>query len=296
MVVSIAGFVVLLASKVKSYEGLSADDVAAAMTNQYMGTVSIVALACSMAFVLLYRRKRLFTEDLCPKGISFKTMPAGVFLACILLTFTVQVISMGSDLVIESAARILGYKVMPVSNDIQQSMNTAGMMLYSGIIAPVVEEIIFRGVIQNGLRKYGRLFAIITSSLLFAFFHSDIEQGLFAFLMGLILGFTAMEYSVKWSMALHIFNNLVLGIVLSKLTGSLPLAAAETVQMLIILTVGILGGILVLCKALKPIQQYLAENKTQPQVFKTAWTSVWFLLFLAVEFVSALQSGFVKIG
>ena len=45
-------------------------------------------------------------------------------------------------------------------------------------------------------------------------------QGTFAFLFGLILGFVAMEYSLVWSIALHIFNNAILSGAIDTLAGN----------------------------------------------------------------------------
>lgn len=47
------------------------------------------------------------------------------------------------------------------------------------IYAPVIEELIFRGFLQNSLTNYlGRFFSIIITSLCFSFFHFSINQGI----------------------------------------------------------------------------------------------------------------------
>lgn len=57
------------------------------------------------------------------------------------------------------------------------------------IIAPIVEELIFRGVIMHGfLRNYSKTVAVILSALLFALFHLNPWQFPATFLLGLILG------------------------------------------------------------------------------------------------------------
>lgn len=56
-------------------------------------------------------------------------------------------------------------------------------------IGPIVEELIFRGIILNGLRdKYGSNLALIISSVLFAIIHVQPAQVITALLMGLVFG------------------------------------------------------------------------------------------------------------
>jgi membrane protease YdiL (CAAX protease family) len=62
------------------------------------------------------------------------------------------------------------------------------------IIAPIVEELIFRGVIMNGfIRNYSKTGAIIYSALLFALFHLNPWQFPATFLLGIVLGFVRIR-------------------------------------------------------------------------------------------------------
>jgi hypothetical protein len=57
------------------------------------------------------------------------------------------------------------------------------------IIAPVIEELIFRGVIMNGfMRNYPKFLSIFFSALLFALFHLNPWQFPGTFVLGLLLG------------------------------------------------------------------------------------------------------------
>lgn len=64
-----------------------------------------------------------------------------------------------------------------------------GAILKIVIIAPVVEELIFRGVIMHGLmRNYSKFTAVFTSALMFALFHLNPWQFPATFILGLLLG------------------------------------------------------------------------------------------------------------
>lgn len=62
-----------------------------------------------------------------------------------------------------------------------------GIIVY-GLISPLVEEAIFRGIIFNRMKRvFPRILAIIVSAMLFGMFHGNFIQGLYGFLMGLLM-------------------------------------------------------------------------------------------------------------
>jgi membrane protease YdiL (CAAX protease family) len=64
-----------------------------------------------------------------------------------------------------------------------------GAILKVVIIAPVIEEMIFRGVIMHGLmRNYSKITAVFVSALMFALFHLNPWQFPATFVLGLLLG------------------------------------------------------------------------------------------------------------
>lgn len=84
-----------------------------------------------------------------------------------------------------------------------------GGILRIVIIAPIVEELIFRGMIMSGFsRIYHPVFAIFFSALLFALFHLNPWQFPAAFALGLILGWIRIRTgSVLACIAGHAIHN-----------------------------------------------------------------------------------------
>ena len=84
-----------------------------------------------------------------------------------------------------------------------------GGILRVVIIAPIVEEVIFRGLIMSGFsRNYHPAFAIFFSALLFALFHLNPWQFAAAFGLGLILGWIRIRTgSVLACIAGHATHN-----------------------------------------------------------------------------------------
>lgn len=82
-------------------------------------------------------------------------------------------------------------------------------LLCTGILVPVVEEYVYRGVFFTYLRRYGLAFAIVASATLFGVAHSAPTQSVFAFAFGII---SALAYvatgNIKTSILLHALNNI----------------------------------------------------------------------------------------
>lgn len=65
-----------------------------------------------------------------------------------------------------------------------------GLILY-GIVSPLAEEIVFRGIIYNRIKQsYSVLTAVLLSALLFGLYHGNIVQGVYGFLMGMLIAYT----------------------------------------------------------------------------------------------------------
>lgn len=87
-------------------------------------------------------------------------------------------------------------------------------ILAYGILVPVAEESLFRGIVYrffqsrfNGSAKRHTV-AILLTSLVFALYHGNLTQGLYAFLLGLAFCFVTDCGGLIMSIALHIGVNL----------------------------------------------------------------------------------------
>lgn len=270
---------------------MSADDLET-IVNQVTPLYSIIAVLFGVAFILLKRRKKLFQYDLRTQN---RPLPPQILLICISLFFAAQMIFSISDFAIRALADFAGYTMYSTTDAIQDTEDSWALMLYAGFLGPIVEEVVFRGVIMNGLKKYGKVFAIITSSILFAFFHGDITQGIFAFFCGIILGYITTEYSIKWAIVLHIINNFIISDMLGRFIESLPVNIQNIASFFLTVIIGGLG-LLILLKNRILVKNYLYTNKTEKHTYLIGWTSIWFILYLGLQFISALLLGFVKVS
>jgi len=97
------------------------------------------------------------------------------------------------------------------------SLTNAPMLFYTILIAPLMEELVFRGVFYHRFRSYGKYFAAFCTAFFFALMHSNFLQFAPAFSMGIILFFIRDRYGLPYSILLHFSNNL-LAIVINNLS------------------------------------------------------------------------------
>jgi len=78
------------------------------------------------------------------------------------------------------------------------------------VLAPLLEELLFRGIILDGyLKNYSPVNSILISAFLFALIHGNLAQGIGAFVMGIVMGLLYWRTkSLLLCIALHFTNNL----------------------------------------------------------------------------------------
>lgn len=181
-----------------------------------------------------------------------------------------------------------GRSLMPVLESVAGDSDTFSMFLYAAVFAPVWEEILFRGYVLRSLRPYGKRFAILTSAILFGLFHGNLLQTPYALVMGLVLGYVTVEYSIGWAVLLHLFNNLVVADLLTRLTASWPDMAYGMLNLLL------LGGSAVislgiLLKNRWEIRSYRNAEWMDRRCLKCFFTSGGVLIFLLLMSMSMLM-------
>ena len=86
-----------------------------------------------------------------------------------------------------------------------------GIVLYivAVVLAPAfIEEMIFRGIVMQSLRRFGDVFAIVASALIFGIFHLNLIQMPYAFIMGLCMGYFVIRTGSLWvGIITHFINN-----------------------------------------------------------------------------------------
>ncbi len=109
-------------------------------------------------------------------------------------------------------------EAIPNPIDAMGDLPVAFNLIYSCLMAPVCEELCFRGMLLRRLRPWGDGFALCASALLFALVHGNLYQMLYAFAVGVVLGGIRLRTgSLKGCILLHAGVNVISA-------GLLPLA------------------------------------------------------------------------
>ena len=100
-----------------------------------------------------------------------------------------------------------------MENELMSMMQSPLGYIAVALMAPIVEEIVFRGAILNALLKWDKLqgkhwWAIIISACLFALVHFNPAQTPHALLMGVLLGWIVYRTgSILPTIMMHVINN-----------------------------------------------------------------------------------------
>lgn len=256
-------------------------DIHALMGNGW-GYVATVAVG--LLFLFCWKEDRFWKESVLA---SHGRMTVGVFAVLACLCMAAQLVNSlwiaGLELVMNQFDR----SVMDILESVSGQSDTFSMFLYASILAPVSEELIFRGYILQTLRPYGKKFAIVLSAFLFGIFHGNLLQTPYAFLMGLVLGYVTVEYHIGWAVALHVFNNLVLADLLTRLTGGLSEQASEAVSLVLLGGAAIAAGVVLIVKR-KRIGEYIRSDWMDRRCVKCFFTNSGVIVLMVLMALNVL--------
>lgn len=167
-----------------------------------------------------------------------------------------------------------------IQTGIDLPLNTGWDFLLSlfliGLLPAVTEELIYRGMIFKGLKKWGKWPAILLSALAFCLMHGSVEQFTYTFLLGIVLGYIMWETNALWlCMIVHFCNNAMVltSLFISTQTGTstaLPTAISglDIVYAVVMLAiaVGLVVLIFYLMKKLKAKTAGSAGLKTSAEI------------------------------
>ena len=76
-----------------------------------------------------------------------------------------------------------------------------------------MEEIFYRKLVIDRLRRYGELFAVIASGILFGLIHGNFSQFFYAAMIGIVFGIVYLRTGrIRYTIGLHMAINLVGGV------------------------------------------------------------------------------------
>lgn len=77
-------------------------------------------------------------------------------------------------------------------------------ILYTCIVAPITEELVFRGFLLKNMSRVSQKFGIVITAVMFGIFHGNIPQAILAFITGIFLAHITIKHnSILPAIAVH---------------------------------------------------------------------------------------------
>ena len=184
--------------------------VEATMGTDFMTNLLVVSTAAYGIVVLIWykfayvkkytaEKRAAFKETVCKSKVIGSLVIAAVGCYCL-------------DILVASFVSILSPEALEVFNSSMEAVLSGDELmafLVVVILAPIAEEILFRGIVFNMLSKHwSEVAAIIVSTVLFGLYHGNLMQAIYVLPIGLLLGYTAYKCkSVLPCIVIHMINN-----------------------------------------------------------------------------------------
>lgn len=208
--------------------------------------ITVIAWLVTLGvFLIIYlvSNKKFINETNLNKRISIK-----MILICVICGIGINIFINGILTLIDIS------ELVPEYEKLMNSITANGfyeILICVGILSPIFEEIFYRGIILNKLRMgFGVFGAVMIQALLFGIGHMNLVQSIYAFPIGIILGYVVIwTGSLYSSIILHITIN-----VLSAVVTNVQISGMDSKQLVTVVTI---GGILMtiglwLIYAMKP--------------------------------------------
>jgi hypothetical protein len=234
------------------------------------GWIYIASLVLGIGALFLFFRKRLAVRDI---FASPKKMTGRAFITIFFIFFAGQFIGQIINIVLELILNLFGLSNEAIAELMADIFNHPSMIVYAAIFGPIAEELVFRGFLLRRFQAWGKIFAIVASSVLFGLFHMNFVQIPYAIIVGLVLAYTAMEYGIKWSMIFHIINNGILSCGFAMLGRVESIGDTKaTVMELGFLAISFIVGAILFVNNFAYIKEYVRRNRTEGVKY------LWFFL------------------
>ncbi len=168
----------------------------------YMGVYCLSMGLPSVLGMILFRRspRTLIVSQPVPLKVAAPGVLIG-FSGCVLANIAANYVTQLLDK--------FGITAPEPPTTLEPTLISLGLnLLVLAVLPALLEELLFRGLILHTLRPYGEWLAVVVSAVLFGFIHGGISQSVFAFLVGLVLGWLTVTTRNIWpAIVLHFINN-----------------------------------------------------------------------------------------
>nr|WP_302660308.1 type II CAAX endopeptidase family protein [uncultured Clostridium sp.] len=176
------------------------------------------------------------------------------------------------------------FKEADVVNPLESVLSNSSIwatIIFAGILSPIIEEVLFRGVMLNKLRTYGDKIAIITTALLFGLFHENFSQFFYAVGLGMIFAYVTLKTgTIKYSIGLHIMINMMGSVIGTQVLNS----TIATMIFGIVVWIFVIAGLILFVKDFKKISLLPGEVTIEKgHILSETWLNVGMIINLIIS-------------
>lgn len=151
---------------------------------------SIIAMTLAMVPITIYLYKKNYQKE---NKVDYKKIPLMIIIGISISLF---------------------YNMLTIELQTTKTiidMNLFIIIIYTSILGPVFEEILFRYTALNKTKKmYKEKYAILLNCIIFALLHTNIINIIYAFILGLILSFIYTKHkNIIYPIIIHISANFI---------------------------------------------------------------------------------------
>lgn len=153
-------------------------------------------------------------------------------------------------------------------------------LILLAVLPAICEELVFRGIIFNGLKQYGNMKAVFLSATLFMLVHSSVEQTVYPFFVGIVLALLMLRTNnIIYPILLHFLNNAIVVVInyISVHSGAVSEFTLSTFNILFAIALAILAVLCIVIvfkiilknknKSNSISQENLNQNESSPNTF-----------------------------
>ena len=229
-----------------------------------------------------------------------KDMGVKNFLAALLVCFPIMYI--GNIIGVVLSMLVSGGTAVNPLNEMLEDMDLV-MALIPVVVAPIMEEFVFRKQIIDRCGKYGEKTAILFSGLTFGLFHMNLFQFFYAFGLGLLFAYVYTRTGkLRYTVAMHMIVNFMGGVIAPWVLTQSGLDLSGEAEgsifmnpssgMIIYMVYAVLNlilmiaGIVVFILKVSKLTFYPAPMELQKGTrFKTVYLNIGFILFLIFSLI-----------
>ncbi len=172
----------------------------------FLSAVSMYLVAFPLLMLLM--KKKIPAETVPRRRLS----PGKYMLAAIICMGMAYASNFAGNII----TTIIGFATgNPVENQIAtvlMSVSPWAVFFYTVLCAPIMEEVVFRKLIVDRTVRYGEGIAVLTSGLMFGLFHGNLNQFIYAFVIGTMLAYLYVKTgNLKITISLHMLFNFISG-------------------------------------------------------------------------------------